>query len=202
MIQEHYSTYIQNCFIKADSHKLHLTHMAVADSCVSAEIGNFLFFNTQHFCRCCMRQTQLMWISLNTLCLYNTCFIPEVWETGSRWCPNLWIYSSWQNHKTAASSRTKSAFYFSRQISISISSKKHTSKIGWFDSRPCWRGSPPNLFPSVSHPHNGSSSSPSSSSSWRNSLRRSVRKSKRWRVTTMRTMMVVNERQRQRDCWL
>ena len=37
---------------------------AVADGCISAEIGNFLFFRTAHFCRSRTRQTQLVWMSL------------------------------------------------------------------------------------------------------------------------------------------
>ena len=51
-------------YLKADSHDLHLTHAAhshnlrlthaaVADGCVSTEIGNFLFFRTAHLCRIC-----------------------------------------------------------------------------------------------------------------------------------------------------
>ena len=49
---------------KADSHELHLTRAASADSCISAEIGIFLFIHTAHFCQSCTRQTQLVSMSL------------------------------------------------------------------------------------------------------------------------------------------
>ena len=46
--------------VKADSHDLCLTYAAAADGCVSAEIGNFVFFRTTHFCRSHMHQMQLV----------------------------------------------------------------------------------------------------------------------------------------------
>ena len=51
-------------FLKAHSDNLRLTHGIAADGCVSAEIGNFLFFRTAHFCRSYTRQTKLVWMSL------------------------------------------------------------------------------------------------------------------------------------------
>ena len=46
--------------LKADSHKLCLMCAAVADGCISAEMGNFLFFRTTHFCHSRMYQMQLV----------------------------------------------------------------------------------------------------------------------------------------------
>ena len=64
-IQQQESSIKQSQRSKADSHRLHLTRVAAAvDGCVSAEVGNFLFFYTTRFCRSRTRQTQLMWISL------------------------------------------------------------------------------------------------------------------------------------------
>ena len=39
-------------------------HAAEADSCISAETGNFPFFRTAHFCCSSTHQTQLVWIRL------------------------------------------------------------------------------------------------------------------------------------------
>ena len=53
--------------LKADLHKLHLTSAAAANSCISAEIGNYLFIRTAHFyfySHTC--QMQLVWISLKS----------------------------------------------------------------------------------------------------------------------------------------
>ena len=57
-----FGSYCQKANLKANSHELHLMHVADEDGCVSTEIGNFLFFYIAHFCR--TRQTQLVLISL------------------------------------------------------------------------------------------------------------------------------------------
>ena len=47
-------------FVKADSHTLHLMCAAAADGCVSAEIVNFIFFHTTHFCLSHAHQMKLV----------------------------------------------------------------------------------------------------------------------------------------------
>ena len=48
-----------NC-VTDDLHNMHLMNAAVADSCVAADIGNFLIFHTALFCRGHTRQTQFV----------------------------------------------------------------------------------------------------------------------------------------------
>ena len=62
---------LQRSPFKAHSDDLRLTDPDVADGCVSAEIGNFLFFCTTHFCRSRTRQMQLVWMSLYLFSIYN-----------------------------------------------------------------------------------------------------------------------------------
>ena len=45
--------------VKAHSDDMRLTRVDAADGCVSAKMGNFLFFWTAYFCRSCTRKTQL-----------------------------------------------------------------------------------------------------------------------------------------------